>query len=151
MNAPLKIDCKFHLAVKAKGRKTVESGDGPRLAVEPGRVPRVARLLALAHRFHRLLRDGVVADYATLARLGHVTTARISQVMALLNLTPDIQEQVLDLPRTVRGSDPIQMRDLLPVAIIIDWRTQRRLWAGLVERAPRGRRSPKPRSTQVST
>ena len=131
MNAPLKIDCKFHLAVKAKGRKTVESGDGPRLAVEPGRVPHVAKLLALAHRFAGLLRDGVVADQATLARLGHVTTARISQVMALLNLAPDIQEQLLFLPRTVRGSDPIQMRHLLPIAILIDWRTQRRLWQAL--------------------
>ncbi|HSG69086.1 MAG TPA: hypothetical protein VLA12_01655, partial [Planctomycetaceae bacterium] len=34
-----------------------------------GRVPRVAKLMALAIRFDKLVRDGVVADYAELARL----------------------------------------------------------------------------------
>ena len=48
-----------------------------------GRVPRVARLMALAVRFERLVRDGVVADYAELARLGHVSRARMSQAQGL--------------------------------------------------------------------
>jgi hypothetical protein len=47
----------------------------------PGRVPRVSRLLALAHRLDRLLRTGVVKDYTEAARLGHVTRARISQII----------------------------------------------------------------------
>ena len=32
------------------------------------RIPRVARLLALAHRFEHFIADGVVADYGELAR-----------------------------------------------------------------------------------
>jgi hypothetical protein len=105
-------------------------------------VPRVARLLALAHRFHGLLRQGVVKDYAELARLGHVTQARISQVMNLVFLAPSIQEQILFWPRTGRGRDVIRLADLRPIAQILDWRTQRLLWAALLTR--RGLRATDP-------
>ncbi len=44
--------------------------DGDPLEVPHGRIPRVSRLMALAIRFEKLVRDGVVADYAELARLG---------------------------------------------------------------------------------
>jgi hypothetical protein len=97
----------------------------------------VAKLLALAHRFEAMLQRSEVAGYAELARLGQVTPARISQIMALLTLAPDLQEQILFLPRTVRGRDPIQMYDLLPLTTVLDWRVQRRLWAQLTgERFP---------------
>jgi len=96
--------------------------------VLPGRVPRVARLMALAIRFEQLLREGVVADYAALARLGHVSRARVTQIMNLLCLAPDLQEALLFLPRTERGRDPIILRDLQPIAAALDWRDQRRLW-----------------------
>ena len=36
-------------------------------------VPRLAQLLALASKLEGLVRDGIIGDYATLARLGHVT------------------------------------------------------------------------------
>lgn len=62
------------------------------------RAPRVAKLMALAIRFEQLVRDGNVADYAELARLGHVTRARLTQIMNLLALAPDIQEATLFLP-----------------------------------------------------
>jgi hypothetical protein len=91
----------------------------------------VAKLLALAHRFEGLVRCGAVADYAELACLGQVSRARISQIMSLLCLAPDLQEQVLFLPRTERGRDPIQMRHLLPIAQVPDWKIQRQLWAAL--------------------
>ena len=100
----------------------------------PGRVPRVARWLALAHRLERLLRDGAVKDYAVLARLGHVTRARISQIMSLLQLAPDIQEAILFLPLVERGRDPIVLRDLLPIAVSLDWHRQRRKWDQLRRR-----------------
>ena len=73
--------------------------------------------------------------YAELAQLGQVTPARISQVMALLGLAPDIQEAILFLPRTVRGRDPLQMYDVLPLTILLDWKTQRRLWQQLASRS----------------
>ena len=124
---PLSIECDVHFDRRGRGRKELEVGASP-APPTPGRVPRVARLLALAHRLERLLRTGVVRDYAELARLGRVTRARVSQVMALLLLAPDIQEQILFLPRIERGRDPIILHDLLPIAATADWRRQRRLW-----------------------
>jgi hypothetical protein len=87
--------------------------------------------MALAIKFDRLVRDGVVADYAELARLGHVTRARITQVMNLLHLASDIQEELLFLPPTYRGRDPIHLLQLQPLAATWDWRKQRRLWREL--------------------
>jgi hypothetical protein len=128
MSDKLTIECAVHFDKKARGRKELRGGQEERSACEPGRLPRVTKLLALAHRFDALLRDGVVEDYATLARLGRVTAARVTQIMNLLLLAPDIQEQVLFLPRVVRGRDPVTVRDLQPIALEPDWRKQRWLW-----------------------
>jgi hypothetical protein len=128
---PLTIECDVHFTKHGRGRKELEAGGPPPSPPAPGRVPRVARLLALAHHLDRLLRAGVVKDYAEAARLGHVTRARISQVMSLLYLAPDIQEQILFLPRIERGRDPVILHDLLPIATAADWTKQRRLWRRL--------------------
>lgn len=92
------------------------------------RVPRVARLMALAIRLDQLIRDGTVADQAELARLGHVSRARLTQIMNLLCMAPDIQEQVLFLPLTERGRDAITERHLRPIAAEASWKKQRRMW-----------------------
>jgi hypothetical protein len=97
-----------------------------------GRVPRVARLMALALRLDELVRTGQVASYSDLAALGHVTRARICQIMNLLHLAPDIQETLLFLPPTQRGRDAIILADLQPIAAAFDWRKQRRLWRKLL-------------------
>jgi hypothetical protein len=88
--------------------------------------------MALALRFDHLVRRGEIASYAELADLGHVTRARMTQVMNLINLAPDIQEAILFLPRVERGRAPIVLRQLQPIAAVTDWRKQRRLWAGLI-------------------
>ena len=136
MNESMTMQCQFHVGTQSRGRKQLQAGEGPRPACEPGRVPGVARLLALAHRFEAMLREGVVTSYAELAHLGQVTPARVSQVMALLGLAPDIQEAILFLPRTVRGRNPIQMYDLLPLTTVLDWKTQRRLWEQVLRAGP---------------
>ncbi len=93
-----------------------------------GRIPRVARLLALAIRFDHLIADGIVRDYADLARLGHVSRARVSQIMRLLNLAPDLQQTILFWPPTHRGRDPVTLVQLLPIAALLNWNDQRRQW-----------------------
>lgn len=93
-----------------------------------GRVPRVAKLMALAIRFDQLIRDGVVANQAELARLGHVTRARVTHIMNLLNLAPEIQEAILFLPATARGRDVIGEQDVRPIANISAWQDQRKAW-----------------------
>jgi hypothetical protein len=72
------------------------------LVVEPapepqGHPPRIARILALAHKLDALVRSGAVTGYAELARLGHISPARLSQIMVLLHLAPSIQEYLLFL------------------------------------------------------
>ena len=63
-----------------------------------GHPPRIARLVALAHRLDELVRSGAVRDYAELARLGHISAARLTQILVLLHLSPAIQECILFLP-----------------------------------------------------
>ncbi len=74
---------------------------------------------------------GEVRDYAELARLGHVTRARMTQIMNLLNLAPDIQEEILFLPPIESGRDPIRELQLRPITLVPDWRKQRRMWRKL--------------------
>ena len=96
--------------------------------VTAGRVPRIARLMALALRFEELVRSGAVRDYGELARLGQVSRARITQVMNLLHLAPDLQEQILFLPPVLKGRDPIHLEDLQALTALLDWPSQRRRW-----------------------
>lgn len=120
----------IHFARARRGRKELRRGDAPPAPPPPvfGRVPRVARLMALALRFQRLVESGEVRDYTELARLGHVTRARMTQIMNLLNLAPDIQEEVLFLPPVESGRDPIRELHLRPIAATPDWRKQRAMW-----------------------
>ncbi len=101
--------------------------------VKPGNVPRISKITALAIRFDGLVGRGEVRDYADLARLGYVTRARITQIMNLLNLAPDIQEALLFLPRTVKGRDPIREKDVRPIAAVPHWHRQRKMWAKLIK------------------
>src|SRR4051812_38907480 len=98
------------------------------------RVPKISRLMALAIRFDGLLQRGEVRNYAELARRGHVTRARVTQVMNLLQLAPDIQEQILFLPELEGGRDPVKEWQVRPVAAEVDWGRQRRMWRRLVAR-----------------
>ena len=134
MNEPKIVQCAVHFEREARGRKRIEPGaEQPTAALPRGRVPRVARFLALALRLESQLREGILKDCAEVARLGHVTRARVSQILSLVNLAPDIQEAILFLPLTERGRDPIHLRLLQPIASTPDWRQQRRLWAALVK------------------
>ena len=101
-------------------------------ALPPGRLPRITRLMALAIRFDHLLASGAVRDQTELAEVGHVTRARVTQIMNLLHLAPDIQEEILQLPQTTEGRDPIGERHLRPTVRLVDWDGQRTAWRRLV-------------------
>jgi hypothetical protein len=131
------VEFDVHFARGSAGRREVLPGEAPAgLDLPAGSVPRVSKLMALAIRCEELVRRGEVADYADLGRLGHVTRARMTQIMNLLNLAPDIQEEILFLPRTTKGRDPIGERDLRPICALADWTRQRRLWQELQDPSP---------------
>lgn len=94
-----------------------------------GNVPRISRLLALAHRFDHQLRSGQAANMAELAAFRGITRARMTQIMDLLLLAPDIQEELLFLPRTVHGRDPVTLRRMRHVCATPTWQEQRARWA----------------------
>jgi hypothetical protein len=132
MSIPLSVSSKVHFARRRYGRQQLEEGPAPAPPIrEPGRVPRVSRLAALAIRFEGLVRSGAIASYAEIAALGHVTRARVSQILNLVNLAPDVLEAVLFLPRTERGRDAIKLAHLQPIALTPDWGKQRRQWREL--------------------
>jgi hypothetical protein len=87
--------------------------------------------MALAIRVEGLIRQQTIRDYAEAAHLGRVTRARMTQVMRLLNLAPDLQEQILLLPL----SQGLNERNLRPIASQIDWDEQRRLFQETHQRA----------------
>jgi hypothetical protein len=95
------------------------------------RIPRIARLLALARHIDDLVRSGTVCSYAAAARLGHVSRARMCQILALVHLAPDLQEQLLFLQRPAHGRAAPVLRQVLQVAAALDWDEQRRRWRRL--------------------
>ena len=99
---------------------------------------RVAKRLALAHRIAREVEAGVYRDYADVARRHGLTRARLTQIMNLLLLAPDIQEEVLALEFAV-GRQPVTERTLRRVLGSLCWEDQRAVWAEV---------RPEPRSTR---
>ena len=134
MSDPLTITAPVNFSREARGRRRLESQPTSPTAAPrtPGRVPRVARLMALALRLEAQVRRGELANYSALARLGHVSRARVSQILNLINLAPDLQEALLFLPLTELGRDPIHLALLQPIATASDWQKQRRLWQALL-------------------
>jgi len=113
-----------------RGRTVLRSGARPDVekCVPTGRIPRISRLMALAIQFQKLLGDGVVQDYADIARLTGVTRARVTQIMNLTLLAPEIQENLLFLPRTEHGADNLSEKVIRVVGRDIIWSRQRQSW-----------------------
>ncbi|HUQ94924.1 MAG TPA: hypothetical protein VM120_24815 [Bryobacteraceae bacterium] len=93
-----------------------------------GKLPRIAQVLALAIYFQEMVRTGEGRDYADLARLGGLSRERVSQIMKLRWLAPDLQVEILRLPRTPNGRFSICETTLRRIAEQPSWAEQWRLW-----------------------
>ncbi len=91
----------------------------------------MARLLALAHRIDGMIAACELKDLADVARTCGVTRARMTQIMNLLLLAPEIQEAILDLPPVTSGPDPVSERQLRRIVAEADWNRQMEIWNGL--------------------
>jgi hypothetical protein len=121
----------IHFVRRGKSTKAVSAPDAaPK--VLPSRVPRVARLMALAIHFDGMLRKGVVADQSELAEICNVTQPRMTQIMNLLHLAPDIQERLLFFPPAPVGRDQLTERHLRSLVATDRWDSQRVLWNKLI-------------------
>jgi hypothetical protein len=95
-------------------------------------MPRLSRLLALALKMEQMIREGTAKNYSELAHLGQVSAARISQVMNLLHLAPDIQEEIL-LGNTPQ--DWLRESAVRKLSGVVLWSEQRDRWHELVATA----------------
>ena len=102
-NSTVEIQFRLH----ATGRQP--GGPGPSDAPRPGngRLPRVTQVMALAIQFQDMIQRGEAKDYADLARLGCLTRERMSQIMELVWLAPDIQQEILEFPPSGATRFPI--------------------------------------------
>jgi hypothetical protein len=121
------IRCQFNVD-RVGPRVVLRHGPDPVIAPS-GNVPRISRLVALAHRFADQIRSGSVATMADLAVQRGITRGRMTQIMDLLLLAPDIQKELLMLPRTERGRAPITLRAMRYVCATLVWSEQRKRWA----------------------
>ena len=126
MKSGVKVSARVRFGPRRKGtRCLVRTPETVAPAGPCGRLPRITRLMALAIHFDGLIQSGAVANYSELARLGNVTRARMMQIMNLLMLAPEIQEELLFLPRVERGRAEVCLGELQRVAAVREWEGQR--------------------------
>jgi hypothetical protein len=104
-----------------RSRKRITPGK-PREPETRQRVPRIAYLMALAIKMERMLARGEVKTQTELARIMGVTPARVTQIMKLLDLAPDIQEHLLTRPCAM---GPVTESQAVAAASVANWRQQR--------------------------
>jgi hypothetical protein len=131
MSDEIQVGATFHKKRVGKHIAMVE-GPPPTAPERPkGRLPRITRYMALAIYYEDLIRKGHVHDYAEIATLGHVSRARVTQIMNLRLLAPDIQEQLLVLPRIKHGRDTVSLRAMQKLSLNQSWCYQRKMWKAL--------------------
>ena len=112
-----------------EGRHVAYAAEPPPAPPEPVRRPaKVARMLALAHQLEAAIAAGEFADRADVARRLGFTRARVTQLLDLTLLAPDIQEAVLQM-EAVDGVEPMSERELRAVVRVVGWGEQRGAWA----------------------
>ena len=129
------ISKKIVLGRGPKSNRTIQAASDALVPEPKGRIPRISRLMALAIKLERMLRAGEVPDVTELARITHVTQPRMSQILNLAMLAPDIQEAILFLPDVAKGKPPIHEKLLRPLSSIDDWDQQRNLWSEIAKKA----------------
>ena len=122
---------KFQFHRVARGHKRIQKSDSTKKEAL-GRIPRITRLLALAIRLDAQLKNGVLKCQSEIAKLGHVSRPRVTQIMNFNLLAPDIQEEILFWPRIKQSRDPIIERELSPIMNTPSWQVQRKMWSEMI-------------------
>lgn len=123
---------KLNVQIVARGRKTIRphdaNSDNSSKPKPPARIPRIARLMALAIHYQEMLRTGEANDMIELSRRAKVSQPRMSQIMALNLLAPDIQTALLDLPPQSKGKPFLHEKRIRPITAMLEWTEQRVAW-----------------------
>jgi hypothetical protein len=131
----MSVQVEVTLPGRQRAREVPEQAQQSPVAPRPTpRIPRITRLMALAIKFQDMVDRGEVRDYADLARLGYVTRARVTQIMNMLLLAPEIQETLLNPEFFGRQ---VHERHLRKIAALVAWHDQRRSWQNSLREAKR--------------
>jgi hypothetical protein len=126
------MKAKFETSASSHGRKCV-GVPKPKMPSAPAKLPHITKLMALAIRLEDLLATRQVKDQAEIARVAGITRARVTQIINLTNLAPDIQQAILDLEPTTDHVPRFREREVRTIAIVPNWEKQRVLWKRLVK------------------
>ena len=132
MNSIPTADSSSHLITgrffrRRRGRVTFVEDTPTEPSATVRRPAKVARILALAHHVQRSIDSGAFSNQADVARKLGITRARITQLLDLLLLAPDIQEAILHL-EAADGVEPLSERHLREIVKLASWTEQRALW-----------------------
>jgi hypothetical protein len=128
------IKFQFETSSSSYGRQRV-GAPKPKKPSAPAKLPHITKLMALAIRLEHLLATGQVKDQAEIARTAGITRARVTQIINLTQLAPDIQEAILNLEPTADHVPRFREREVRTIAILPNWEKQRVLWKRLVNRS----------------
>ncbi len=127
------MKAKFETSSSSHGRKRVRVPK-PKMPSALAKLPHITKLMALAIRLEHLLATGQVKDQAEIARVAGITRARVTQIINLANLAPDIQQAILDLEPTTDYVPRFREREVRTIAIMSSWEMQRIFWKRLIMR-----------------
>lgn len=130
MNHGTPFEIQFQLRSKPHGAADVARVE----TSNTGRLPQITRVLSLAIHFDEMIRCKDAKDYADIARLSCLCRERVSQIMRLNYLAPDIQVELLYLPPTPTGGFPISETAMRKIANLLSWVDQRDEWTALKQR-----------------
>lgn len=101
---------------------SLSSRGNPSLPRKP-KTPRAVELLRKAIEWKTLLESGQITTQADIALQEGITRARVTQIMGMLRLAPEIREKILSALSTDR-QPPVTERVLRPIATITDYHEQ---------------------------
>jgi len=122
------VEIQFHLHATVPRAGKTRPNDSP--SSGHGRPPRVTEVMALAIQFQDMIERHEVRNYADMARFGCLTRERMSQIMELVWLAPDIQAEILKFPPTATRF-PISEVAARKIAGLLAWDEQRHQWQRL--------------------
>jgi hypothetical protein len=133
----IKVKLKVDVDLRAVSKQEKAEQQLAKPVQRRGKIPRVSRLMAISIQFDRMLRSGEAKDTLHLAEMHSISSPRVTQIMNLALLAPDIQEALLNLPREFVGRSAINEKMMRPIAAEVDWDKQRSIWKALHNEAER--------------
>jgi hypothetical protein len=126
------IQVDFQITSSSRGRHCV-GAPRPAKPIAPPSVPHITKLMTLAIRLEHLLETGQVKDQAEIARTAGITRARVTQILNLTQLAPDIQQSIFDLEPTTDHVPRFREPELRQIAIEPNWEKQQQAWKRLLK------------------